>query len=633
MVQGVEILYHAVKLDPTDTCIYLIHLKSESRSYKGILRITRSLDINNYNSYNEHFGTGGYLLTDESEIEIYVEDISAAISEQTYLYSNVGNTIPDNLNSIMNAYGYFGFNGEEEIPLINVDMPFVEKTVEEEIVPKYDPTKEVDLFKWFENSIINIKEKAFWNTGKKDKYTISGNIYTKEEVIYVTNTGTILPKINAENPSSNLEIDFLTGCYIDLKGSIYKYITEFNPDFTIKTTNYTYVNLSNCSYLVYIREYNAYIQYCLIKDPNYSFIKEDLSRGQYKLTESTFTKKLRIEGDKYELDPINTFKNKTINKPITYNKTFGKKYSFGIELEVISGIMPYYLTNEIAFESVHDGSLRDPEDGNSYGKEMVTDVLKGDLGLLETNKLTAEVEKRCMINHQCSLHNHLGGINFNKENVILLYFINQLLQDEVFKILPPSRRNNEYCKKLPNIFEWSDVTRLTSLEDREYTMYNLYSELIKYFSRRSAADRYINKKKDHPSGFKCGYNHNTARYDWVNFIPAVFNTRNNGVYTLEYRAFNGTNSYRDVKNWLMLCMGIVDLVENHKQYIYSNIVTKQKFDLATLLQLVYPNNYRHLVSWCEDRKVIFGDKNFDEKEFYKNMNYKENNKLLKLSEL
>lgn len=286
----------------------------------------------------------------------------------------------------------------------------------------------------------------------------------------------------------------------------------------------------------------------------------------------------------------------TVKKPNTYINTLGKRYSFGLEIETSSGILPYRFDKLIDYTAVHDGSLKD-EDGHVYGGEYVTGVLRGDQGLLQTRLLTNELTKRCLLNVKCGVHVHLGDINFTKENITLMYYLYQNLQDEILSMFPPSRRDNRYCRKLSKL-----SINLSNIQS-EYSYYidHYYNLIIKLLSQRGECNADINKKKDHPKGHKCGYDHSAHRYCWVNFIPAVFNTRKNGIYTIEFRPHAASTSYKKIKNWLLICMALVDIVENHKSQIYNN----PNLTLADIIKICYPKDHLVLNNYIEKRKIKF----------------------------
>lgn len=342
----------------------------------------------------------------------------------------------------------------------------------------------------------------------------------------------------------------------------------------------------------------------------YKFI-EEISTGIWRpkadleadLLKTYSTKQIRVHGRKHN-SKIGLFEKNILEKhiPNTYTSTFGKKYSFGAELETISGALPEYVDNFLYYSAVHDGSLRDEEIGEPFGLEYVTDVLKGDLGLQQLKKLCYELSKRCLTDKKCSVHFHIGNVIFTKENIILMYNLYYTIQDEIFSMLPKSRRKNEYCKKLDNLGH-----RIGNIapeaESRDYYINKYYADIIMFLSKKEASNKYVNKKTDHPKGFKCAYDHSAARYCWVNFIPSVFNTRKNEIYTIEYRSHSASTSYRKIKNWLLICFALVDIVENHKREIYNN----PTISLDEIIKVCYPKNSELLIDYIKERKTKFSN--------------------------
>jgi len=147
----------------------------------------------------------------------------------------------------------------------------------------------------------------------------------------------------------------------------------------------------------------------LLKDESFKkYYIEDINSGCfYKKNELTNGTKTIMSTKKYGKQYrkfkgiFGDFAKSIENIPDTYQNTFGKKYQFGIEIETISGYLPLYLDNILYYSAVHDGSLRDMETGSVYGAEYVSDVLWGDLGLLQLKKLCYELTKRCLIDKRC----------------------------------------------------------------------------------------------------------------------------------------------------------------------------------------------------------------------------------------
>lgn len=432
-----------------------------------------------------------------------------------------------------------------------------------------------------------------------------------KDCVFISNLGYFLSN------DSRLQKDYLTGNVIVIDEKIsYKIYSNLHCIFTEIDENgklikpvFT-ININNrnpFAVVIYSDNYvgnitpRINVTIDLLKNETFNkYFIENLRDGIYYLKKeiaNTNDLKKNSKTQYRKCKHINSFRDYMLNKPNTYNKMLGKKYTFGMEIETISGYLPTYLDSFIFYDAVHDGSLRDPN-GNNYGAEYVTDVLWGDQGLKQLKMLCNELSKRCTINKLCGLHTHLGGINFNKENIVLMYWLYQKLENPIFNMLPPSRRNNEYCRRLPFLH----IDLINIQKNYNYFIDNYYNQIINILSQFDCGDN-VNKKNDHPKGFKCSYDHSTARYCWVNFIPAVFNTRKNGIYTIEFRNHSATTSYIKSKNWLLICIALVDIIENHKVALYDN----PNINLQEIIELVYPKNHLEINNYINKRTMKFSN--------------------------
>ena len=392
---------------------------------------------------------------------------------------------------------------------------------------------------------------------------------------------------------------------IDEKGNL------INPTYTVSTKVSTYFPVVYNSSISSIYGCANFIALHLVNNSTFKeYYKESLRDGVF-YSINDFDKKWAEKNTKIQYRKCkSTFKlAETSNIPTTYMKTLGKKYSFGLEIETSSGFLPTYLDTILDYSAVHDGSLKD-SDGHTWGGEYVTGVFKGDRGLLQSKLLCNELSKRCLINSLCGVHTHIGDVNFTKENIVLMYYLYKKLEDEIFSMLPISRRKNEYCKKLPE--HSISLKEITS--NYNFMIDYYYNEVISILSQTDGCSTYVNKKKDHPKGHKCNYDRSTARYCWVNFIPAVFDTRGNGVQTIEFRPHSATTSYYKIKNWLLICMALVDIVENHKDSIYKD----PNLSLGKIIRIVYPKHCDKLLDYIEKRINKFSSKDNEESDYTDN---------------
>jgi hypothetical protein len=321
-----------------------------------------------------------------------------------------------------------------------------------------------------------------------------------------------------------------------------------------------------------IEDVNCHYSSCYLKDSlNDALIAELSTVNKFSTYEEYFTNR----------DFLKTMQIKKI--PITYRKTYGKKYSFGVELETCCGFIPHHEISRLYTSCVYDGSLKDELTGKAIGGEYVTTVLQGDQGLKELAKICRSLSKRCEVNKKCSVHVHYGNFNFSKENIVLLYNLCCAVQIEVFVSLLKNERNqNKYCKPLSSL----PIDIPETFEFYKEYIEEAYSKIQSFvYSTKDTAN--YNKKTDHKFGKKCGYNTDAARYYWVNFVTAMHNTRHNGIYTIEFRAMYGTTSYTKIKAWLLICMALLDVVENYKRELMAILTKPTGSVLMSVLTLSY----------------------------------------------
>ena len=172
----------------------------------------------------------------------------------------------------------------------------------------------------------------------------------------------------------------------------------------------------------------------------------------------------------------------------------------------------------------------------------------------------------------------------------------------------------------------------------------MYGEIFNYISHVGVyPGAQYNKHSDHPMGAKCSYNHETPRYCWLNFVPAMFNTKSRpDSLTLEFRSASGTLNFTKVSNWLKICIAFVYFADNHQQYIIrGGIILKGQQDdiplpitLENVLRVVYPKTHLNLIDYVRDRTAKFNGENRDgyEKNEYRREKL-EDMKELKIKEL
>ena len=199
-------------------------------------------------------------------------------------------------------------------------------------------------------------------------------------------------------------------------------------------------------------------------------------------------------------------------------------------------------------------SLAAIDDGSISGKEYVTGVLAGDKGVNMLARICESLNgSDCKVNSSCGLHVHIGGFQDNRRFSMLALRLGKILEPQLFKMLPPSRQNSTFCKKIPY-----DLDSLV--------LSNTNRILAEYVFDAEALDKYNNK------GTRTE-RYTSQRYRWLNLVNCNSNTR---YTTIEFRQHSGTLSFNKAYNWMLICMSFVNFVENQPRRIMRGNVTLQE---------------------------------------------------------
>jgi hypothetical protein len=223
----------------------------------------------------------------------------------------------------------------------------------------------------------------------------------------------------------------------------------------------------------------------------------------------------------------------------TYTMSNGMRHTFGVEIETSRG-------NLYDYECLN---LKAVYDGSTSGPEYVTGVLHGDYGYAHLKKICNSISDDHEINQRCGVHVHIGG-QFNRVFTIMLLRLGYKIQDEIFRMMPPSRLDNTYCKFIPT---WAG---------KDINFQNWRKQIGKYiYAGESELDKHRNKK--------CRHDHYAStRYRWININN--FSTAS-GKPTVEFRCHGASMNYEKIRNWVLICKCIVSYAENNQKKIWYNI--------------------------------------------------------------
>jgi len=238
---------------------------------------------------------------------------------------------------------------------------------------------------------------------------------------------------------------------------------------------------------------------------------------------------------------------------ITNRELNNMKYTFGVEIETDDA--PIYLEPE-----AHMLNVKAVSDGSVNGPEFVTGTLYGDTGLEQIRKISNRL-KACnaTVNRKCGIHVHIGGAMFTRRFQVLAIMLGMQLQDEMFAMQPLSRRDNNYCKLIPDKYfqlkPFATTDRVTDKQKQDALklLFNYVTGSARTF------DKNRNKKTLHPNGHYC-----SSRYKWLNLNNCAFN---DGPETVEFRLHSGTIEHSKIIPFIKICMAFVNFVENRSRRV------------------------------------------------------------------
>ena len=164
--------------------------------------------------------------------------------------------------------------------------------------------------------------------------------------------------------------------------------------------------------------------------------------------------------------------------------------------------------------------------------EMVSPILQGCEGLQSLKKATTALRlSKTNVNTSCGVHIHLEVNDYSLENMKTLVKNFYILEKQFDKMMPESRRNNQYCKGLSilgskdtffsNLNNCRSVREIVNLFNTRYLKLNLQSYL------------------------KYG--------------------------TVEFRQHSGSTKFSKIKNWILICARLVEF--SKQNIVLSNLET------------------------------------------------------------
>lgn len=378
----------------------------------------------------------------------------------------------------------------------------------------------------------------------------------------------------------------------------------FRSDDVFPIINTTVAKSLNNSF--YDPTMGRYLMYCTGND------KEDQENLKRNLKSSKFLESFRgkknrtflfqpYEGfdNPYNVEQSNLFKDMQIHHKdyasklpqfeISHimNKLFGK-YTFGIEQETSGGNPAKKELFRHGFLPIRDGSIG--------GHEFVSVPFKGEAGFNSAISFSTKLLESCSINEFTSVHYHIGSFleKLSKEEfaetILAIYMLYYNLQQEIFEMIPPYKRSQDYFKNKPESKDHCQLLRSLGLfstnffTDEELDPNKVLEGFlkIKTFANNGVP---VSKTK----AFSRQYVEEDtskwnihSRYYALNLFNALFKKS----HTVEFRAFSGSVNPEKIILQLAICLFIIEFARMKSTDIIRH---REKYNLEDIVAYVLEN--------------------------------------------
>lgn len=232
-------------------------------------------------------------------------------------------------------------------------------------------------------------------------------------------------------------------------------------------------------------------------------------------------------GSEVDLD---SYSQRNMGENARSNRIIKSMRLVGIEVETVSSGWNFWEEEDgeypHTFRPVHDGSIDSRGDGSGVEWVMRTPS-NGDELYTRITSLTEYLNRGFDVNRSCGLHVHVDARDCEWRQLKHILLLGKAVQDVIYKMLPPSRDNGRWCRRIP--MSRSDIFAIDSNEDFIEAWYNSWG---------------VN-----PSMEK----YNDSRYCGMNMHSRIING------SVEFRYHSGTINQEKILNWVKICTAIVDV--------------------------------------------------------------------------
>ena len=179
---------------------------------------------------------------------------------------------------------------------------------------------------------------------------------------------------------------------------------------------------------------------------------------------------------------------------------------------------------------------------NHKGIEFNSQALNGDVLYNSINGFCDELRnKEFSVDKKCGLHIHIQ-INKRCEELKKIVLFYKKFEDYFYKMVSHSRRDNFYCRRIGDVYNFSNNEDDVLNIKNNTTLKKLVYETKRYNTiKRCTKEKYNNK-----------------RYSWLNLHSVFYRG------TLEFRLHNGTTDKTKIKNWFKIHLTILEFLRGIK---------------------------------------------------------------------
>lgn len=171
----------------------------------------------------------------------------------------------------------------------------------------------------------------------------------------------------------------------------------------------------------------------------------------------------------------------------------------------------------------YDGSLK-------YGREFITFPTNGDKLFSYIKSLCKYLQtERYECSARCGLHVHFDARDLSEKDIEKIFWVYRLFESPIYSIMPPTRKNNQYCGRLHY-----------NIESRsKFKTFNHFWAKVKSMEadKRFTAD---------------------SRYKFFNLMPYYTAGGRGNKKTIELRIHEGTINETEIINWIRINLKLIN---------------------------------------------------------------------------